>query len=44
MAHFMLLCLQIEQVILGGIHLDGHPLHNLHAKVRKLVHLVGIVG
>ena len=43
-AHAVLLGLQIEQVVLGGLHLDGDPLHDLQSVVGKLIDLVRVVG
>ena len=40
----MLLGLQIEAVFLGGLHLDGYPLHDGQAEIGELVHLVRVVG
>ena len=41
MAHLVLLGLEIEQVVGGGGHLDGHALLDLHAEVGQLVDLIG---
>ena len=44
MSHPNLLGSQIEQVICGSAHLNGHPLCDLHAVLGQLVHLVRVVG
>ena len=43
-AHFLLLGLEVEQIVGGGGHLNGDPFLNRHAEVRQLVDLVRVVG
>ena len=43
-AHALLLGLEIEEIVVGGLDLDGDPLGDLHAELGELVDLVRVVG